>query len=320
MTVQSTENPTDPDAMLTERQAAREAGQLRAIDLSEFLEMELPARENVLAPWLPSQGLAMIHAPRGVGKTFLAISIAYAVASGGTFLKWTAPTPRGVLFIDGEMPQVVMQDRFAAVATSVDYEQQVPLRIITPDQQNYAMPDLATPEGQEAVNAHITDDISLLIADNLSSLIRSGKENEAESWEPVQTWALGLRKLGKSVLLIHHSGKAGQQRGTSRREDVLDTVIALKRPAGYNPQDGAVFEVHCEKARGIYGQDTTPFEAKLTTDHNGHQVWTTRTLEDTKRQRVFELLDAGMSQADMARELGVNRSTISRLVKKRRNP
>ncbi len=310
MTVQSTENPTDP---------AREARQLRAIDLSEFLAMALPAREIVLAPWLPSQGLAMIHAPRGVGKTFLAISIAYAVASGGTFLKWTAPTPRGVLFIDGEMPQVVMQERVAAVAASVDYEQQAPLRIITPDQQNYAMPDLATPEGQEAVNAHITDDISMVIVDNLSSLVRTGKENEAESWEPVQAWALGLRKLGKSVLLIHHSGKAGQQRGTSRREDVLDTVIVLKRPAAYKPQDGAVFEVHVEKARGIYGEDTAPFEAKLTTDHDGRQIWVTRPVEDAKRERAFELLDTDMNQADVARELGVNRSTISRWVKKRRN-
>ncbi len=58
MAVQSTENPTDPDALLTKRHAAREARQLRAIDLSEFLEMELPARENVLTPWLPFQGLA----------------------------------------------------------------------------------------------------------------------------------------------------------------------------------------------------------------------------------------------------------------------
>ena len=37
----------------------------------DFIEMELPERKDLLQPWLPEQGLAMIHAPRGIGKTFL---------------------------------------------------------------------------------------------------------------------------------------------------------------------------------------------------------------------------------------------------------
>jgi len=63
------------------------------------------------------------------------------------------------------------------------------------------------------------------------------------------------------VPFIHHSGKGGEQRGTSRREDVLDTVIALKRPADYSPEQGACFEVHYEKSRGIFGDDVAPFKA-----------------------------------------------------------
>src|SRR3712207_8895249 len=55
--------------------------------------------------------------------------------------------------------------------------------------------------------------------------------------------------------LIHHAGKGGQQRGTSRREDALDTVIALRRPADYEPEQGARLEVHLEKARGVAGLD-----------------------------------------------------------------
>lgn len=239
------------DAFSYKNNAARQARQLTAVDLGEFLARELPPRAHILKPWLPSQGLAMIHAPRGMGKTFVAIGIAYAVASGGEFLTWTAAAPCGVLFIDGEMPAVVMQERFAAFAAAVDYEPKAPLRLITPDLQDYGMPDLGTREGQELVNQHVTDEIGLVIVDSLSTLVRSGKENEAESWEPVQTWALGLRRRGKSFLFYHHSGKSGQQRGTSRREDVLDAVIALRRPSGYNPQDGAVFEVHFEKTRGI---------------------------------------------------------------------
>ena len=55
------------------------------------------------------------------------------------------------------------------------------------------------------------------------------RENEADSWGPVQAWCLRQRAAGKSVLLIHHAGKGGGQRGTSRKEDVLDTVMSLKR-------------------------------------------------------------------------------------------
>jgi hypothetical protein len=92
------------------------------------------------------------------------------------------------------------------------------------------------------------------------------KENEADGWTPIQAWALRQRAKGRSVLFIHHSGKTEAQRGTSRREDVLDTMIALKRPADYHPEQGAVFEVHFEKARGLYGDDVKPIEATLTTD------------------------------------------------------
>ncbi len=72
-----------------------------------------------------------------------------------------------------------------------------------------------------------------------------------------------FRRRGVSVLIVHHAGKGGEQRGTSRREDVLDTSISLRRPNDYVPTEGARFEVHFEKARGIHEDRAKPFEAKL---------------------------------------------------------
>ena len=63
---------------------------------------------------------------------------------------------------------------------------------------------------------------------------------------PMQNWLLKLRRQGIAVLLIHHAGTNGRQRRTSRREDALDTVIALRRPDDYSPEQGARFEVHFE--------------------------------------------------------------------------
>ena len=90
-------------------------------------------------------------------------------------------------------------------------------------------------------------------------------ENEAESWLPMQQWLLKLRRKGKAVLFVHHGNKSGKQRGTSRREDILDVVIKLQHPPNYTAESGAEFEVHLEKARGVYGDDARSIEASSST-------------------------------------------------------
>lgn len=290
----------------------------RALSVAELLEMDIPTRENLLNPWLPIQGLGMVYARRGVGKTHVSIGIAAAVAAGGTFLNWSAPKPNGVLFIDGEMPLAVLQERVAHAVRAIG-EPSASLIFITPDSQQQGMPDLSSAEGQKDIEEHINDEIGLIIIDNLSTLVRSGKENEGESWQPIQTWALKLRSMGKSILFIHHAGKGGQQRGSSRREDVLDTVISLKRPNNYTPDQGALFEVHFEKARGIHGDDTRPFEAALTTDQNGYQTWIQRTLEESIYEQVIKLHKDGLNQSEIAQEIDRHKSRVSRMITKAKN-
>lgn len=287
------------------------------IDLPDFLAKEIPPRELLLEPWLPAQGLAMIHAMRGIGKTHLSLGVAYAVASGGAFLGWQAPRPRGVLFLDGEMPAAALQERLAVIVASSQEQATMPLKIVTPDLQprDRASFNLADPDDQAALEP-LLEDIALVVVDNLSTLCRYGKENEGESWTPVQEWALRQRAAGRSVLFIHHSGKSGGQRGTSRREDVLDTVIGLKRPQDYEPEQGARFEIHFEKARGFHGDEAQALEAMLATDGAGRQVWQVLTKEDSMMERVIELHQDGLKQKDIADELGVHKSTVSRQLTK----
>ena len=82
-------------------------------------------------------------------------------------------------------------------------------------------------------------DVSLLVIDSLSTLCPgAGPENDAESWEEMQQWLLALRRRGVSVLLVHHDNRSGGQRGTSKKEDVLSTVIQLTRPTDYRTAEG----------------------------------------------------------------------------------
>jgi hypothetical protein len=164
----------------------------------------------------------------------------------------------------------------------------------------------------------VTDETKLIIVDNLSTLVRSGKENEGESWQPVQNWALNQRAQGRSGLFIHHAGKGGGQRGTSRQEDVLDTVIALKRPSDYTPENGAAFEVHFEKARGVFGDSVASFTAQLTSSPAGGYAWETATLEESTFDKVVALSKEGLKPFEIATELEINKSTVSRHLQRAR--
>lgn len=284
---------------------------IKPISVIDFMRMEFPPRDYILAPWLPRQGLSMAYAPRGIGKTHFSLGIAYAVASGGTFLGWQAPTPSGVLFLDGEMPAVGLQDRIKKIAASSDKQLAARFEIVTPDMQPSGMINLSSPTDQDALQPFL-EGIDLIIVDNISTLCRSGKENEGEAWLPVQQWALQQRAVGRSILFIHHAGKNGEQRGSSRREDVLDTVIALNRPGDYTPDMGACFEVNFEKARGVYGDETKPFEARLITLPDGFQSWSLKPLEDSTAEKVAKLLNEGVPQSEIAELLGVCKGTVSK--------
>jgi hypothetical protein len=291
-------------------------GRFRPFTIEEFLTLDLPSREPILDPWLSRQGLAMVHSFRGIGKTHLALGIAYAVASGGGLLGWSAPEPRRAIYLDGEMPAAAMQRRLRAVVAGFDVEPPAPdyFRLLSADVIINGLPDLATPEGQREIDDAIGD-TELIIADNISTLVRSGRENEAESWLPVQGWALAHRRAGRSVIFVHHDGKNGLQRGTSRREDVLDTVLGLSRPANYNANQGARFEVMFEKARGLHGDDARSFEARYE-ERNGAAVWTRTEIAGAELLRVVDALRDGMSIREAAKELDMSRSKVERLKKR----
>jgi putative DNA primase/helicase len=289
---------------------------LRPYDLKQFLQLSIKPREMLLDPIIPEKGLAMIYASRGTGKTHVALSIGYAVATGTKFLKWQAPKPRRVLLVDGEMPAATLQERLASIVTGAPIEpDQNALKILPGDLiEEGGIGNLGSREVQDELEPWL-DGTELLILDNLSSLTAVIRDNDAESWGPIQDWLLRLRRRGVSVLIVHHAGKGGQQRGTSRREDVLDTVISLRRPEDYRQEEGARFEVHIEKGRSVHGDDAKPFEAKLETP-SGAAVWTTREIEDVSLARVKALLDDDLSVREIAEETGIPRSTVARLKKK----
>ncbi|MER9005656.1 AAA family ATPase [Mesorhizobium sp. M0862] len=274
----------------------------------EFTSMTLKPRDFILEPIIRTGSLAMLSAFRGVGKTQVAIGIAHAAATGGAFLNWRAPVPRDVLYVDGEMPGADLQERlrmFSQVSSGR-------LRILPMDEQEIGVSlNLSQTESQERLEA-ILGPTELLILDNRSTLTSGGRENEAESWDTMQSWQLKLRRRGVSVLLIEHEGRGGNPRGTSKREDVLDTLITLKHPDDYSIEDGARFEVHLGKARGVFGEAAKPFEAKLEI-RDGEAQWTVKDLQDVEADLVMTMTGDGASVRDIAAATGLSKSKVNRI-------
>lgn len=68
-------------------------------------------RKPLLGQWFCEGDLGLIYAFRGVGKTWLALLIAKALAQGGSVGEWRTRERVKVLYIDGEMPADLMRDR-----------------------------------------------------------------------------------------------------------------------------------------------------------------------------------------------------------------
>jgi putative DNA primase/helicase len=204
-----------------------------------------------------------------------------------------------------------MQERYAAIIAGMDDADIDPdyFKLITPDLQSDPMPSLSGTVGQSMIEEHL-DGVELVILDNISTLT-TGKENEAESWLPMQRWVLSLRRRGISVLLDHHAGRNGEQRGTSKREDVLDTMITLRHSADYTPGEGARFEVHFTKSRNIHGKDAEPFEVRMRTE-KGAAVWIISSIESRIQARAAALFEDGLSVREVASELDISKSQAHR--------
>jgi len=285
---------------------------LQPVGLQDFLSIEVPPRAMLLAPILPERSLSMLYSPRGTGKSWLGLSIGLAVAIGSPLVRWTAPRPRHVLHVDGEMPLAELQLRLALIKAGIGAE--IPnggFRILAADNTEAGI-NLSSNEGQQALERHL-DGVDLLILDNLSTLLAGGSEGASDAWLPMQNWLLRLRRKGIAVLLIHHAGINGRQRGTSRREDALDTVIALRRPADYSPEEGARFEVHIEKARTLVGEGALPFEALVSDSGKPGIQWVARDLKPPIYQQAAELFASGRTVRQVKEILGISHGEAGRL-------
>jgi putative DNA primase/helicase len=294
-----------------------ELDKMNPLTYQEIKESTPPPIEYILYPWLPKQGIAFIYAATGVGKTMFTLNVAYSAASGGNFLKFKCPKPRKVLYVDGEMAYPQLHARFMDVIKQQgELDHKDNWYLLTPDKAIFKLPHICSPEGQEYYSKKIEQlGIELLVLDNLSTL-SSIDENNSEQWKIIQDWLVSLRKKGISIIIVHHSGKEKRgYRGTSRMLDCVDTAISLQDLSQSDFENeiinGKKFKISYQKNRSFGGQDALEFEVTLTSSG-----WHYESIEKTNLVRIAEMFNNKMRQVNIAREMGVDESYVSRMVRK----
>ncbi|MEN8218511.1 MAG: AAA family ATPase [Pseudomonadota bacterium] len=248
-------NDSDKLVNLREAKILLHSHQETLIDATELLKMDIPKKEPMLFPWLFTRDIWMIHAWRGVGKSQLALEIAFSIATGTPMFdgRWYAPKARRIAYFDGEMGAEEVQSRIKRmIETHGVTPQKGYLSIFTPYLFKTRI-NLTTPEGQAFATKFINDaGAEAAVMDNLSTLAGGIDENSAKEFQPVQDWLIECRADGITVGFVNHSNKTRAQRGTSKHEDVLNASINLRKPDKEKSLmfKGAQFEIHFEKTRG----------------------------------------------------------------------
>ncbi len=296
---------------------------LRTMTLAQLLAHDFPPREDLVAPWLRQGESAMLWAPPGLGKTMLALTLALAVAGGGTVLGWTSPKPRPVLYLDGEMHAQDLRDRLAMLTGTVEGLDAAAagrnLTILSRQGQkaDVRFPDLTKEADQgEVLKQAASTNADLVILDNFSTLAEVADENEAAAMSPVLTFLLRMKQAGRAAILVHHSDKTGSNyRGSSKLATTFEVIIGLSRLDGRAAGEGAGFELKWGKYRGKPTAGTRDIEVTLEGTPEGGVKWDHRPGSGAEMAALLDAARSGRfrTQRELAASLQMDPAKVSRL-------
>lgn len=290
--------------------------QMTLIPASELVTLAIPPRKKHWGAYIQSSQTGMMYGERGGGKTWGAMGIGISIAAGAEFLGNKPKNPRRVCYLDGEMDLVTFQKRMTLLCESLAVEPPKNLMVFTPESFTDLLPSINTPEGQKLIDRMIGTGWDVLIVDNYSAWSSDGRET-AEAWAPFMRWMLGHKRAGRSIIVIHHSGKAGKQRGSSKHEDALDWSIKLL-PDKQAAQDGALrFSLVWEKARHLASDQIEPIAVTMRKGDDGVLTWEYQkgSHKDPRAVRAVTLRQQGKTNSQIAAEFDVNPTTVSRWLK-----
>ena len=223
---------------------------------------------SIVTPLFEKGALILVYSEAGVGKSRFAIHITHALATGGKLLdRFQATNRYRCLYLAGETVSRICQ-RIEDIPAAMPGCDATNIVVYPHTDQKFEKLNLECDEGWKKIEA-LTDKADVIIIDHLTAFT-SGR-NSPESWYQFYSHLRRLTQRGKTILLLHHAGKNGQQRGTSILDDDIDMKIRLERSAKFENEVLVTFEKHRDDQ--TLGKALQPFRYRWGQGPNGQLYW-----------------------------------------------
>lgn len=209
----------------------RNKAPLRLLSAKDLISAEPPEREWVFKRLLPKNIAAALIAAGGTGKSFMAIHMAAAAASGGMFLdEFISEKPIKVVFVSGEDDQNELNRRLRSAIKnfSASHQSLVDNNLsfidfsgsfeLFTNKLSFGETSITETPAKliKMIQDKLGNEVGLIIVDPVSRF-RGGEENSApDTTRFVQTIQLLSEQLNSTVLLIHHVNKNAKANGTGQ--------------------------------------------------------------------------------------------------------
>ncbi|EEW24008.1 AAA family ATPase [Rhodobacter ferrooxidans] len=223
--------------------------------------------DYLIKGWIAPNSISVMYGQPNVGKTFLALDMAQAVASGRP---WAGSKVRRALVIYITLEGGAQFDlRVKALDAPEFWVLKMPLSFLDKAKDSTflceALFDLSATHGP----------VGLVVIDTLARAMTGGDENSSQDMGKLIAAVDLLKERTRAhVMLIHHMGKNAAQgaRGHSSLRAAIDTEIELTKEAG---QD--VIEAKATKQRDMPVGKTFPYvlrQVAMGQDRDGDDVTT----------------------------------------------
>src|SRR5579859_3707309 len=298
-----------PDLTPAQARARLEAQAPTLLPVEALLRQSLPPTLWIIPDLLP-EGLTLLAAKPKLGKSWMALGLALAVAAGGTALGELAVEPGAVLYLALEDSPKRLRQRAQQLLRGA--EAPTALEVAT----EWPRLDMG---GLDLIELWLQTHpkARLVILDTLAK-IRGAKSvgSYAEDYASLEAAQALAQRAGVGILVIHHTGKESRDdaldevNATQGLNGVADNILVLRRPRGKlvasligdgRELNGLELALLFDPATGAWSITEPPEEEASTT-------------ERTEVLRILKASAEPMSAGQIAEAVGKTTSAVNRLL------
>ncbi len=297
-------------------------------DFDLFCRKNTPTHTNpyIVEPFLRRNSWMLLSGEEGTGKSFMAMALSAAIATGGKLFKdWKVRQRKaGVLYIaDNEMTDDIIRERMT-VFNKLYKGCQERLRIRAVKNLNLLNGGMEYIEKllqKESLSGRVAE---VLVLDHLLKL--SGAEGDKkEHWPKIREWIEQLNERGLTVILLHHEYAGSRMLGTrliaadsparihlavveqSAEEKINFGVAVIKNRGGKLKREPELISLVIGKHPGWMLADDNKIEPE-------NISFRKMNLEE-RQNKVIELRNQGMTNPEVAEALNCALSSVEKVIR-----